>query len=160
MKTLIKSALFVAFALSANSASACTIVAAQVIGHDNFVDLDTSGCSQTSLYMKGSFSLADIINRFGTIVTGIYGKGHHYKVRNLGDNQVAILVDGNWHKTTVLVRGNFNDVQHEQIGSGQTELHLDLDGDFNDVKGRQTGNTKLKIRVQDDGNVIRYNIAG
>ena len=160
MKTLIKSALFVAFALSANSASASPIVATQIIGHDNFVVLDLAGGSQTSVFVKGSYSLADIINRFGTIVTGIYGNGVYYKVHNLGDNQVAILVDGSGHKTNVRTRGDFNDVQTEQIGSGETELRLDLDGHFNDVKGRQTGSSKLNLRLKGDGNVIRYNIDG
>lgn len=158
MKTLIKSVLFVAFALSANSASACTIVAAEVIGHDNFVDLDASGCSQTSLYMNGSYSLADIINRFGTIVTGIYGNGHHYTVRNYGDNEVAILVDGNWHMTTVRTQGNFNEVQTQQNGQGKTELDVNIDGDVNRLRTRQNGNSRLKVGIEGTGNDLLVNV--
>lgn len=121
--SLLKSSFIVlALAVSAGAASAstCNIVAANVTGDGHFVDLDVKGCGYTSLDMKGSYSFADIINKFGAMVTGIYGNGHHYEVKNIGDNQVATFINGCWHTTSLNVRGDGNNLVVRQNGCGSS----------------------------------------
>ena len=117
--SLVKSA-FIALALgfSAGAASAnpCNIVAADVTGDGHFVDLNVTGCGYASLDMKGAYSFADIINKFGALVTGIYGNGHHYEVTNIGDNQVASFIEGRWQTTRLDIVGDGNNVVVRQNG--------------------------------------------
>lgn len=158
MKPFFKGLIFAAFALSAQSASACTISAAKVIGYQNFADLTVSGCAQTSMFLKGSHSLADIINRFGTLVTGIYGNNHFYKVRIDGHNRVAILVDGNWHRTDVRVKGHGNEVTTRQSGPNSSSLEMELQGDFNTVDLNQTGGGRFKGSIVGSGNTFKLDM--
>ena len=134
--TLLKSALVaLALAVSAGAASAstCNIAAADVTGDGNFVNLNVTGCGYTSLDMKGSFSFADIINKFGALVAGIYGNGNYYEVVNVGDNQVATYINGCWHKTRLNIRGEDNDVVVRQTGCASS-VDLKVRGDGVRVK--------------------------
>ncbi|WP_112310302.1 hypothetical protein [Pseudogemmobacter bohemicus] len=135
MKTL-KIALFATlFAVSANAASAqaCNIAAADVTGDGNFVDLTVTGCGYTSLDMRGSYSFAEIINRFGAMVQGIYGGGNYYKVVNVGDNKVATYINGYRHETTLNIRGDGHEVVVNQNGRASS-VDLNLRGKGTRVK--------------------------
>lgn len=135
--TTLAAAIFMSFSVQGASAGTCNIVANHVTGNGNFVDLDVSGCGYTSNHMRGSFSFAEIINRLGRVVAGIYGNGHYYAVHNIGDNEIGIKVDGVWHRTKVTMKGNDNVLDLVQKGAPSNVV----------VNGNGSGN-HVKIRTR------------
>ena len=116
LAALVAATLLAPIASAPASAGLCNVVANQVTGDGNFVDLDVSGCGYTSTHLRGSYTFAQIINTLGRVVSGIYGNGHYYEVRNLGDNQIGVYVDGTWHSTRVKVVGDGNDIDLQKRG--------------------------------------------
>ncbi|MCB1396872.1 MAG: hypothetical protein H6898_11850 [Rhodobacter sp.] len=133
--SLVAATLLAPLAATTASATACNIVANRIDGNGNFVDLDVSGCGYASTYLHGSYSFAQIINRFGRVVSGIVGNGHYYEVHNLGDNDLGILVDGIWHRTHVDIRGNGTTLDLVQQGA-PSRVTVISDGNFNDIRVR------------------------
>lgn len=133
--TILKATVAAAFlsATAAANVSACTVTALHVTGDGNFTGVESGKCAYTSLDVNASYSFADIINIFGAMVTGIYGNGHHYQVKNRGNNELAIYVNGRWISTRVDVRGDNNDVYVEQTAPGSS-LDLVIRGDDSDFK--------------------------
>jgi hypothetical protein len=114
---LLAAALLAPVGATTVSATACNVVASQVTGNGNFVDLDVRGCGYSSTHLRGSYTFAQIINILGRVVSGIYGNNHYYAVHNVGDNQIGVYVDGVLHRTSIDVQGNLNDVQVWQHGA-------------------------------------------
>lgn len=134
--SIIAAALLAPLSVTSASAGVCNVVANHVTGNGNFVDIDVSGCGYVSNHMRGSYSFAEIINRLGSVVTGIYGDGHYYSVRNLGDNKLGIVVDGNWHVTQVYIRGDGSSWDSRQTGPASS------------ITGRIIGNnSSVRIRT-------------
>ena len=135
MNTFKSAALALTLIASAGAASAsCTVTAAKVDGNFNFFNLEASGCGYTSADLTGSHSFADIINIFGALVTGIYGNGNFYEVKNVGDNEVGIYVNGRNLTTKVRIIGEGNEFQLSHTGEGST-FEGTVTGNGNRFKG-------------------------
>ncbi len=110
-------------------ATACPIVAVSVDGHDNIVGIDASGCGYTSLDLVGHYTIADILNMFGNVVSGIYdAHGNALYIRNVGDNQIGNYVVGS-HDTSIEVEGDGNQILNTQTGApSSSDIHVQGDG--------------------------------
>lgn len=134
MNTLKTLAAVAAFTLAAGQASACTVYVDRVLGNGNFVNVDLSGCSQTSNYLVGERNFAEIINHVGRIVTGIRGPDNFYKVVNDGDNQMSVVVHGHRQTTRIEMIGDGGSVDLRQEGTGGS-VYLRSRGNNNHFRG-------------------------
>lgn len=134
MKTFKTLAFVAGFVLAAGQATACTVYVDRVLGNGNFVNVDLSGCSQTSNYLVGERNFAEIINHVGRIVTGIRGPDNFYKVLNDGDNQMSVVVQGRRQTTRIEMIGDNGSVDLLQQGTGGS-VSLRSHGDNNHFRG-------------------------
>ncbi|WP_112312667.1 hypothetical protein [Pseudogemmobacter bohemicus] len=138
MKPFKTLAVVTGFVLAAGQASACTVYVGKVLGNGNFVDVDVSGCSQTSNFLAGERTFGEIINRAGRLVNYFRSNDGVYKINNDGDNQASIVVHGRRQTTLVSTVGDYNDTIINQGGRG---------GSTADIRTEGTGNrTSVTIR--------------